>query len=71
MTFGVGGSDPFKSYSSNADAGGGMGIFARKKRKDENKQDDTNKKDENLIDINDDQDDDNLIIEDFDDPDSW
>lgn len=67
MAFGVGGNDPFKSYSSNADAGGGMGVFAKRKRKDENKKDD-NKKNEtqNLLNLSEDQDDDDLIIEDFD-----
>ncbi len=66
MTFGIGGNDPFKSYSSNADAGGGMGVFAKRKNKEDNKKD--NKKEENpkLLDINEEQDDDNLIIEGFD-----
>ncbi len=71
MAFGVVGNDPFKSYSSNADAGGGMGVFARRKKKDEKKKDDKPKQEESLLEMGDDQDDDNLVIEDFDDPDSW
>ncbi|MCD8377394.1 MAG: hypothetical protein LUB59_01250 [Candidatus Gastranaerophilales bacterium] len=63
MSFGISGNDPFKSYSSNADAGGGMGVYARKRKKEDKKQDN-----ENLLDIAEDTDDDNLEIE-FDDAD--
>lgn len=68
MAFGVGGNDPFKSYNSNADAGGNMGVYVKRQKK--NKKDEKDKKDEepnSLLDFSDDQDDDNLIIEGFDD----
>ena len=65
MSFGISGSDPFKSYSNDKDAGGGMGVFAKKRRKNQNKKED-NKKEESLLEIGDDIDDDNLEI-DFDD----
>lgn len=61
MSFGINGSDPFKSYSSNADAGGKMGVFAKRKRKDEKGEKD--KKEENFLEISDDQDEDNLELD--------
>ncbi len=68
MSFGVGGNDPFRSYSSNADAGGGMGVFVKKTKKDNKEQKEEKKEEEKtLLDFGDDQDDDNLIIEGFDD----
>lgn len=67
MTFGIGGPDRFKSYSSNADGGGGMGVFAKRIKRDDKKKKDEKPKDENLLEMQDDQDDDNLVIEDFDD----
>ena len=65
MSFGISGSDPFKSYSSDKDAGGGMGVYARRGKK-KNSEDDNEKEEKNLLDMEDDQDDDNLEI-DFDD----
>ena len=44
MSFGISGSDPFKSYSTDKDAGGGMGVFAKKRRKNQNKKEDNKKK---------------------------
>lgn len=39
MSFGISGADPFKPYSSNAEAGGSMGVFVkRKKKQDKNKE---------------------------------
>ena len=37
MSFGISGSDPFKSYSSNADAGGGMGVYTQRVKRDDKK----------------------------------
>lgn len=34
MSFGIGGADPFKPYSSNAEAGGSMGVYVKRKKKD-------------------------------------
>lgn len=64
MSFGISGSDPFKSYSSDKDAGGGMGVYAKKRKKEEKNKDEEKK--ENLLEMGDDLDDDNLEI-DFDD----
>jgi len=64
MAFGISGSDPFKSYSSDKDAGGGMGVYAKKRKKEEKNKDEEKK--ENLLEMGDDVDDDNLEI-DFDD----
>lgn len=62
MGFGIGGADRFKSYSSNSDAGGNMGVFARKRKK--KNQDEENKKDdENLFESDEEQDDDDLEID--------
>ena len=66
MAFGIGGSDRFKSYSSNADAGGGMGVFAKRVKKDDKKKKDEKKEEESMLEMTEDQDDDNLIIEGYD-----
>ena len=58
MSFGINGADPFKSYSSNADAGGSMGVYVNKRRKN-NK----NKEEEEKNSILDDSDDDNIEID--------
>ena len=60
MAFGISGSDPFRSYSSDAEAGGGMGVYGRRKRK---KEDDEEKKEDNLLEMADDQDEDNLELD--------
>lgn len=57
MSFGINGADPFKSYASSSEAGGGMGVFA--KRKKQKKED---KKEGNSI-LNEDIDEDNLEID--------
>ena len=62
MALGISGSDPFKSYSSDPEAGGGMGVYARKRKK-ENKKDEDKKQEESLLEMSDDQDDDNLEID--------
>ncbi len=33
MSFGISGSDPFKSYASSSEAGGGMGVFVKRNKK--------------------------------------
>lgn len=60
MAFGISGSDPFRSYSSDAEAGGGMGVYGHRKRK---KEDDEEKKEDNLLEMADDQDEDNLELD--------
>ena len=49
MAFGIGGSDRFKSYSSNADAGGGMGVYAKRIKKDDKKKKDEKKEEESML----------------------
>ena len=61
MAFGISGSDPFKSYSSDAEAGGGMGVYGRKRQKKEDKKEE--KKEESLLEMSDDQDEDNLELD--------
>lgn len=61
MSFGIGGADRFKSYSSNSEAGGNMGVFARKRKK--KKTDDENQNEENVFETDDEQDDDDLEID--------
>ncbi len=54
MSFGIGGADPFKPYSSNAEAGGSMGVFVkRKKKQDKNKEE---KEQNSILDESDDED---------------
>ena len=36
MSFGISGADPFKPYSSNAEAGGSMGVYVKRKKKNKN-----------------------------------
>ena len=62
MSFGISGNDPFKSYSSDAEAGGGMGVFARRKRKDEGKEE-KKEEDKSLLEMGDEQDEDNLELD--------
>ncbi|GEM_PF-4838270 len=68
MAFGISGSDPFRSYSSDKDAGGGMGVYVNK-RNQKNKKKEEKKKEEDpkLLDMGEDVDDDNLEIEGLDD----
>ena len=43
MSFGISGSDPFKSYASNSEAGGSMGVYVkRRKKNDKEKKDSEN-----------------------------
>lgn len=57
MSFGIGGADPFKPYSSNAEAGGSMGVYVKRKKKDnKNKEEEKNS-------ILDDSDDDNIEVD--------
>lgn len=60
MSFGISGSDPFKSYSSNADAGGGMGVYTQRVKKD-NKKKEKKQDDDRLLNITDDTDEDENI----------
>ena len=61
MGFGIGGADRFKSYSSNSEAGGNMGVFARKRKKKKN--DDEKQSKENVFESDEEQDDDDLEID--------
>ena len=61
MSFGIGGSDPFVSYQSDKNAGGGMGVYVHRDKN--GKQKDEEKKDEELLDISDEQDESNLEID--------
>ena len=40
MSFGISGADPFKPYSSNAEAGGSMGVYVKRKKKNKNEEKD-------------------------------
>ncbi len=60
MSFGISGSDPFKSYSSNADAGGGMGVYTQRVKRDDKKKEKKQEED-SLLDITDDNDEDENI----------
>ncbi|MGN1152628.1 MAG: hypothetical protein ACI4S3_01230 [Candidatus Gastranaerophilaceae bacterium] len=35
MSFGISGSDPFKSYASNSEAGGSMGVYVKRRKKND------------------------------------
>lgn len=61
MSFGINGSDPFVSYQSDKNAGGGMGVYVH--RDGNKKKQDEEKKDEELLDISDEQDESNLEID--------
>ena len=61
MGFGIGGADRFKSYSSNSEAGGNMGVFARKRKKKKN--DEEKQSEENVFESDEEQDDDDLEID--------
>lgn len=59
MSFGISGSDPFKSYASNSEAGGSMGVYVkRRKKNDKEKKDSENNE---LLEI--DSDDDDIEVE--------
>ncbi len=58
MSFGIGGADPFKPYSSNAEAGGSMGVYVKR-----NKKGNKNKDEEEKNSILEDSDDDNLEVD--------
>ncbi len=58
MSFGIGGADPFKPYSSNAEAGGSMGVYVKRKKKE-----DKNKENDDKNSILDESDDDNLEVD--------
>ena len=59
MSFGISGSDPFKSYASNSEAGGSMGVYIkRRKKNDKEKKDSENNE---LLEI--DSDDDDIEVE--------
>jgi len=59
MSFGISGSDPFKSYASNSDAGGSMGVYAKRRKKKNNDKEENEK---NSI-LDNDDDDDNLELD--------
>ena len=61
MSFGINGNDPFKAYSSDPEAGGGLGVFARRKKQKEKKKE--NKKDEPLLELSDEQDENNIELD--------
>lgn len=62
MSFGIGGSDPFVSYQSDKNAGGGMGVYVHrdKNNKQEKKE---QQKEEDLLNLTDEQDESNLEID--------
>lgn len=62
MSFGIGGSDPFVSYQSDKNAGGGMGVYVHRDG-NKKKQDEEKKKDEDLLNLTDEQDESNLEID--------
>jgi hypothetical protein len=68
MSFGINGSDPFKSYSSNADAGGGMGVYARKRPKKDKQEKEKKEEEKSTLDLTEDDDDVDVEI-DFEDTD--
>lgn len=59
MSFGINGADPFKSYASNSEAGGSMGVYIKRNKK---KKDNKREEDENSI-LDSDSDDDNLEVD--------
>ena len=62
MAFGINGSDPFVSYSSDKNAGGGMGVYVHRDKNGSKKKDES-KKDDQLLDLSDEQDESNLEID--------
>ncbi|MBR3889524.1 hypothetical protein IKJ53_03325 [bacterium] len=62
MSFGISGSDPFKSYSSDKNAGGGMGVYVQRDGK-KSKQEQEEKKDDDILNLGEDQDESNLEID--------
>ena len=62
MSFGISGSDPFKSYSSDKNAGGGMGVYVKRDTRD-SKKDEENKKEDDILNLGEDQDESNLEID--------
>ena len=62
MSFGINGSDPFVSYSSDKNAGGGMGVYVHRDKNGSQKKDEQ-KKEEDLLNLSDEQDESNLEID--------
>lgn len=62
MSFGIGGSDPFVSYQSDKNAGGGMGVYVHRDKKGK-EQKEEQKKEEDLLNFTDEQDESNLEID--------
>ncbi len=63
MSFGIGGNDPFVSYQSDKNAGGGMGVYVHRDKNGKQQQKEEKKKDEDLLNLTDDQDESNLEID--------
>ncbi len=61
MSFGINGSDPFVSYQSDKNAGGGMGVYVHRDKNGNQKEE--SKKDEELLELTDEQDESNLEID--------
>ena len=59
MSFGINGADPFKSYASNSEAGGSMGVYIKRRKKNDDEKDE---KDKNSV-MSDESDDDELEID--------
>ena len=57
MSFGISGSDPFKSYASNSNAGGNLGAYAKRRKR---KGDDEEREKNSLMD---DEEDDDLEVD--------
>ena len=62
MSFGINGSDPFVSYQSDKNAGGGMGVYVHRD-KGGKQQKEEQSKDEDLLNMEDEQDESNLEID--------
>lgn len=41
MSFGINGADPFKSYASNSEAGGSMGVYVKRRKRNDKKEKDS------------------------------
>lgn len=62
MSFGISGSDPFKSYASNSEAGGSMGVYVKRRKKDDGKKEQS--KNEELLETDSDDEDFDVEIDD-------
>lgn len=59
MSFGINGADPFKSYASNSEAGGSMGVYIKRRKKNK---DEKGEKEQNSL-MSDESDDEDLEID--------